>query len=178
MNEQLRTELLKNAPIFAADYERRVRLAYDRLVEKYPDKRFHRASSDHGSYQDYRLVSSMLVQENAEERGRAFCSMVIDERRLASAAEKVGIDTVTGWIGKISAKMGDLQDPDVKHVSGLTYVITGTRAGLKVRIDQAVTLSVSKHGLWFNQFPARIYVDGKFTPEKTFKAMVKEKENA
>jgi hypothetical protein len=95
----------------------------------------------------------------------------IDEGRLAIGAAKYAEEASIEWQAKIEAKLGSLEDIKVRHYTGATFVIGGLRDGHQVAIEQDIVTKASSKGLLFNQFPARIYVDGKFTSEKKYHAL-------
>ena len=72
-------------------------------------------------------------------------------------------------IAKVNAKAGELTDSKVLRVSGANFRITGMKGDKKVMIEQNQIINVSVKGKLFNQFPARIYVDGKFISAAAFK---------
>lgn len=96
---------------------------------------------------------------------------ILDADRVANAAAAYADATIEAWAGKITTKMGEVEGATIHHLDGAAFRITGTLAGKKVGIDQNMILNVSSKGLPFNQFPARIYVDGKFTSEAAWKRM-------
>ena len=49
--------------------------------------------------------------------------------------------------------------------------LTGERNGKRIFLTQTVVHKMNEHYTIFAQFPARIYVDGQFTPEAKYKAM-------
>jgi hypothetical protein len=64
-------------------------------------------------------------------------------------------------IAKINAKVSELESPSIHHLSGFNFSISGYRSGYKVTIRQSMIVNVSTKGKLFNQFPARIYLNGK-----------------
>jgi hypothetical protein len=85
----------------------------------------------------------------------------LNEEKLAAYADNAAKELVSAWIGKIEQKVGELESPEVCHVNDYAYLITGTRCGHAVSINQNMIINVSKRGVMFNQFPARITLDGK-----------------
>lgn len=96
---------------------------------------------------------------------------ILDEALVAKAAAAYADATIEAWAGKIASKMGEVEGATIHHMDNATFRITGTLAGKRVGIDQNMILNVSSKGLPFNQFPARIYVDGKATSEAAWKRM-------
>lgn len=95
----------------------------------------------------------------------------MDEGKLARAADAYAAATVEAWQSKIEEKLGELESAEVQHLSGTSFAITGEKAGRRVRIEQSMILNVSSKGTLFNQYPARIYVNGKFTSAKAYAAL-------
>ena len=94
---------------------------------------------------------------------------VIRGDRLADAAKAYGEKTALGWYWKMATKLG--KAPDVQAVINPTYVnieVNATVDGHRVHIKQDIVYKVSSKGTPFHQFPALIYVDGKFTTEAEF----------
>jgi hypothetical protein len=94
---------------------------------------------------------------------------VINAEKLANHAKCYADATVEEWLGKINAKLGDLVDAEVKRMDGVAFLITGSRNDHKVAIEQRMIVNVSARGTPFNQFPARIRVDGKAISEAAYK---------
>lgn len=88
--------------------------------------------------------------------------------RVTAAAKQFADATVAAWADKIVAKLGELDDAEVRHLDGYRFAVTGTKAGRKIRIEQDMIVNISTKGTLFNQFPSRIYVDGKFTPAAAY----------
>lgn len=93
----------------------------------------------------------------------------IDQAKLAQRAAQYADNVADAMRGKIMDKAGELDEPVITHMRGMDFRLTGTMGGKKVLIEQNTIVNVSPLGTMFNQFPARIYVDGKFTPEAKFK---------
>lgn len=93
----------------------------------------------------------------------------LDADKLAAAGQRYADDVANAMRGKIMDKAGDLGSPELRHLSGMNFSLTGTLGGKKVLIEQNTIVNVSPLGTMFNQYPARIYIDGKFTPEAQYK---------
>lgn len=95
----------------------------------------------------------------------------LDDAKLAAGAEEYAAASLESWLGKIEGKLGELTDAKVRHLDGATFRITGMRNGHEVEIIQTMIVNVSSKGTLYNQFPARIYVDGKATSEAKYKKL-------
>lgn len=94
----------------------------------------------------------------------------LNPTRLEKNAAEYAQAQVDAWRAKIAAKMGELESAKVEWFSQSgQFTITGTRGGKQVAIQQTRVMKTSSRGLLFHQFPARIYVDGKFTSEAAYK---------
>lgn len=96
---------------------------------------------------------------------------VLDADRVAAAAKQFADATVATWADKIAAKLGELDSAEVRHLDGFRFAVTGSKAGRSACIEQDMIINVSSKGTLFNQFPARIYVDGKFTSAAKYAAL-------
>lgn len=97
---------------------------------------------------------------------------VLDEDALELAAHRFGRDQVASFVGKLEQKLERLEDVQVVNMNTSLgeFMIVGTVEGHHVRVEQTRVFKTSRKGTLFVQFPARIYVDGKFTSEADFKA--------
>lgn len=89
------------------------------------------------------------------------------DKQAAAYAEQ----TVAAFVAKLTAKLGALSDVSVVRADGATFVITGKLGDKLVSVKQQQVLKFTSYGTPFHQWPARIYVDGKFTPEAAFKKL-------
>lgn len=120
-------------------------------------------------FSTHRLAAEFITwADNRMARGTAG---VVNEERLDRIAQQFADAQVDGFIYKLEAKIGHLENVVLSLGNNREFVITGTHNGMHVRVDQQCVFKVSSKGTFFLQWPARIYVDGKFTPEKAFKAL-------
>jgi hypothetical protein len=117
------------------------------------------------------LVKSTLI-DSAKPYAMDNRTYTLDEVLVKNAAEAYAVETVAAWEKKIQSKLVDLKDAEVKYFTGLRFDISGAVKNKKVVIHQDMILNVSKLGTLFNQFPARIYVGGKFMSEASYKRML------
>lgn len=152
-------------PELADRYARQVRAAFAGMIKVH-------GPALNGIYNswDFARTFRTLVSPVMACRHRVCDDVAIDETKLAKAANDYAEAAVAEWLSKIEGKLGNLEDTVVQSFGGCRYTIYGTRAGKKVAIEQDVIMKSSTKGLLFNQFPARIYVDGKFTSEAKYKA--------
>jgi hypothetical protein len=100
------------------------------------------------------------------KRGEA---KALNEDRITAAAEKYADMVVESWKTKIDEKIGMMDSATVHHLDGCRFSITGTKAGQEVYITQDMIINISSQGTLFNQFPARIKLDGKAISAAKFK---------
>jgi hypothetical protein len=173
-NASLKAAMLAYAPALAAEFDAGWRHEIS--------KRFHRGDNKLeyiGYYGRDKAVSNQDRVRN-NERYQFWQNVVnnlhfaddsgkVLSTELAAAAKRYGEETATGWYYKMSTKLG--KATDVKAISDPTrgnLTLSGTVNGFNVVIEQQVVYKMSSKGTPFHQFPARIYVDGKFMTEAEF----------
>ena len=161
-------------PGLAADFEDSVRKHYKRLSEKYTPREFRRLGNDEGGWFDsgiYRnLVGPFVGTIGNKVSGEAY----LDEDRLARSAVEYAENQVASFVNKIKVKLVDLTSVEIPRINGATFIIRGKLNGQTVRVNQNQTFNISNKGTPYHQWPARIYVDNKFTPAAAFKKLAKE----
>lgn len=160
-----------------ADYVAFIRMHYERLCEKHgptlrPNKRLSYSYSS-----DYAITSTVIRFSNLIDSATGEKTTLyrnshyqLDEEKLAKGAAEFAKVQVAAHVEKLVSKLEDLENTKlVFGGTGSNFLLTGTKNGHKVSVKQQSILKQSKLGKLFNQFPARIYVDGKFTPEAKFR---------
>ena len=170
----LRAALEAAKPDVAASYARIVRSTFDRMVADLGPS-LKNVGNDWTWARVHRNTVALNLGREQIDRpdrpGRPDTRYFIDEERLSRNAAMFADAAVETWEGKIAGKLGELEDAEVRRMDGARFNITGSRDGRTVRIQQEMIINVSSQGKPFNQFPARIYVDGKFTSEKAYQKM-------
>ena len=161
MNETLKAELIE---VFEAQIKNSVRHTFKTLLNAY-------GSGMKGVY------SSRLARVWAETI-RPCCEStsnipsqneyLLSETRLDRFANACAQEMADDVLGKVDSKVGEMSDAIVHRVGGANFQIAGMKGDRKVFIEQTQILNVSSKGKLFNQFPSRIYVDGKFTSAANF----------
>lgn len=95
-----------------------------------------------------------------------------DKEQLAfdTAEEQLNPD-----IWKTEGKLVLLEQAKLQTYHRSEFIISGRVFNTNVVLKQQVVWKTSNRGTDFPQFPARIYLDGKFTPEDVYKKWFKEK---
>jgi hypothetical protein len=148
------------APEIAYRYEAVVRSLHEKMVAKLGDTLF-------GIYNDVDYARAFrIVVAPALGRDKA-----INNEKLRRIAAAYAAETVADWSAKTSEKLGAVEEASVAKMSldGCSFLISGTKSGRRVALEQQIIIKVSSKGVPFNQFPARIYLDGKFISESAFK---------
>lgn len=118
-----------------------------------------------------------VTRKCCDTAGNAASNKDTDARTLnaeavVKAANRQADQTIAEWEAKLVSKLAELDSGEaVRQTSGMGFLITGTKEGTAVSIEQNMIINVSSKGKLFNQFPARIYVAGKFTSEAAYKRM-------
>lgn len=97
----------------------------------------------------------------------------INMEKVDAAADTEAEATCLAWYKKLGGKLGAVESATLHYSGNGSYRLTVTKAGIAEEIEihqQVVWKRGTRRGNWFAQFPARIYVGGKFTPEGKFKS--------
>lgn len=161
MNEALKTELVE---VFEAQIKNSVRYTFQTLLNAY-------GSGMKGVYTS-RLgrVWAETIRPCCESTSNipSQNEYLLSETRLDRFANARAQEMADDILGKVDSKVGELTDAIVHRAGGANFQITGMKGDRKVFIEQNQILNVSSKGKLFNQFPSRIYVDGKFTSAANF----------
>ena len=109
------------------------------------------------------------------EGGRFDGAPSLSEDFLAKEAARYGEEQANAFTAKLARKLDGAED--VKLVwnsgSGVDFTISASAGGDSVVLSQQSVLKAApRTGQPFHQFPARISVNGKFTPEAEFRDMM------
>ena len=104
---------------------------------------------------------------DAESEGAMF------HREFAEKEARIGADArYNAFIAKFLSKLGDLDSVKIEFLAGADCIVKGKKNGHDVVINQQTVWKENQSGTIYPQFPARIYVDGQFTPASKFEAAV------
>ena len=161
-------------PGLEADFIANVTKRCDTLIANYPEG-FRQLSGQWGrDANEYRQLRSFIndTTYSARVKGEA-PTRTTNHVYIAKQAKTYADDQIAAFTHKLLAKLGDLNDVVIHNLSpnAFTFRISGTKLGHKISIEQNRIINVSPKGTMFHQWPSRIYVDGKFTPEKAYKAL-------
>lgn len=188
MSESIKVAMLARVPEFEASFARHYLAAWDgashcgvRKVPAYPESGDSR----------YLLIRNLLrevcdmwsdgingpapvISGSAPShefmRFRLAAWFELNMAKVEARSRKAAEEAALAWYHKAVAKLGDVSDAAVSG-AGARIRIAGKRAGRVVILDQEMIVNVSVKGKLFNQFPARLYVDGKFVPAGEYAAV-------
>ena len=88
-------------------------------------------------------------------------------------AENHAKESVEQWYHKIINKLENLDNISIARINNACgFIIKGTREGKNVEINQKMIINCrTATGSIFNQFPSRIYLNGKSISEKKYKEL-------
>lgn len=177
LNPILRSAFEARAPELAADWSVWMRRVYDRLFAKYEGK--IPAWVDYRN-EDRHQITIMLPKVcktvNTQDKPiNPLHIQILNEKTLKEKADEYGDLVATQWFYKTSEKLGKLEDAEVVADSSGDVIVRGKRNGKTIEMRQQRILKCSPKGVLFHQFPARIYVDGKFTTEAAYAELMGDK---
>jgi hypothetical protein len=112
---------------------------------------------------NWRNIRNLLANSNAIES--EFVSEILE-----SEAQKYATGLISAWIEKIIEKIGNCDSIEVPVYTSGSYLVKAVKEGHKVQLWQSRILKHSSQGTPFNQFPARLRVDGKAMSKSEFDA--------
>lgn len=118
-------------------------------------------------YQKHALASRFIKWEN--NRMAPGAVGVVNSEWLEKNAQQFADDQVESFIVKLEGKIGHLTDVSLQMLGNAAFTIHGKHGDEQVTVEQQVVFKTSSKGTFFLQWPARIYVNGKFISEKEFK---------
>jgi hypothetical protein len=163
MNNALKNELVE---VFTGQINRSVRYHFESII-----KAFGADAKGVANSRQYRMWSETVRPCCDRSSNRMDGTYSLNEQRLANFAANLASDMADEVLAKVDAKVGELQQPCVRRAGGANFVISGVKNSRNVIIEQNQIINCSVKGKLFNQYPSRIYVDGKFTPATKFAAI-------
>ena len=160
LNTDLNAELIE---VFVAQIKRNVKWQFENLVNSFGQTLGGVANS-----RQYRVWSE-TVRPCCDCDSDSNYSM--SDEKLSILAGRVAQEMANDVLAKVDAKVGELNGAEVVRSGSANFIISGTKNDRAVRIEQNQIINVSVKGKLFNQYPSRIYVDGKFTPASKFAAI-------
>lgn len=170
INEELRVEFELQAPALIQAYSEFVKSLLARELEKRGPALALEGTWDTGRY----LIEGTLapicdIAYGKDDAGsRRIISYILNDAKLAKIATEYGYAASLDWFRKTNEKVGALERPRLVGNAFGDIEIRGTRCGKSVTLQQQRVFKVSVLGKPYLQFPARLYVDAKFTPEKEY----------
>ncbi len=163
MNVELKTELVE---VFQTQIANSIKFQFNVLLEKY-------GNTFSGVYNSRSYsVWKETIRPCTDRAGYSMSDPIsLNDEKVARFSLKQAELFAEELIAKINNKAGELVNGKAIRVSGANFVITGKKGDNQVTIEQNQIINVSVKGKLFNQYPARIYVDGKFTPASKFSKM-------
>ena len=160
MNTELKNSLIAH---FSKQIERSVRVQFDNIIT-------HSGPTAKGVANSrlYRVWSETVRPCCDRSSTRMDATYSLNEERLARFVAVVSEEFAAEVLAKVDAKVGELTNGKATLISGANFNVVGQKNGHNISIEQNQIINVSVKGKLFNQFPARIYVDGKFTPASKF----------
>lgn len=173
-NPELRAEFMKQAPALTAEWIAGTRSSYERMVARFdgvvplshPSLDWSRDRTE----QARRTAIRKEIARLSMVCDRVGDTLVLNEDTLAATGKRYGELVALQWFYKTNLKLGELSGAKLHEDRGGYVVVSGEKAdGAKVVMkQQRVTKWAPVACELFHQFPARLYVDGKFTEERAY----------
>lgn len=159
-------------PGLANDFREYVTRELNELREKYGSGEklsdlYNRGGVDGATYRQF----NRFYEYKGDWRGREVTGL--NAEAIGRAAEQYANDQIAAFTAKLLVKIGSLTNVTVHDLSAssFTFTISGKLGDRKVMVEQSRIINQSVNGVLFHQWPARIYVDGKFMSELAYRAI-------
>lgn len=174
-NPQLREQFMAQAPALAKMYADGIRARYVLTVEEFatqgviPEVLFPKARRLTGAQAAAQALVDGLIRTHSLLVEAPVKGYVLDEVELARRAQIYGKETALRWFYKTNLKLGQLTCATLHRDANGEVLVSGLKDGCKVVLhQQPVTKWAPVRCEFFHQFPARLYLDGVFTPEAEY----------
>lgn len=169
MTTAFATAFADYAPILVADFVRYYTRVVESLIESYDGKLMGLGNMGTQDGARYRAARGYIQSEGTTPG--TMRAIGVNTKRLALDADTYAAATIASFVAKLTKKLESLSDVEVLRANGDNFVITGKLGSRNVSVHQDRIMNTSPKGMLFHQWPARIYVDGKFTSEAAFKKL-------
>lgn len=160
MNANLKAELVE---VFTEQVASTIRATYNNLINRFGDNLKGIYNTTHST------VWSEMVSPCCVSNGNRISSTYsLSEERLNKFVALVAESMTNDVLAKVNLKVGSLDNANVVHVGNANFVINGQKNENAVVIEQNQIINVSVKGKFFNQYPSRIYLNGKFISAAKF----------
>lgn len=174
MNVALRAAFEAQAPQIAAEFSDYIRRAFEYQQTKFPD-----GIPAHPRYSVNPEIVVLIRQTLApvcDVVGQGGMhwekqTLALNDDKLHRAAQKYAAEVAVQWFYKTNQKLGPIENPELLHDHGGDVVVKGTRGGKAIVMRQQRVMKWGRGCGAFHQFPARIYVNDKFTTEVDYTKM-------
>ena len=157
------------APILAADFVAYHTRVITRLIEKY-EGNMRGLANAYGTDGDAYRNSGYYISYTGGYPASPRTAIGVDVEALQKDGDKYAEVTIQSFVAKLTRKLAPLTDVEVLWAKGSgQFTITGKLGNRQVTVHQDRVFKISSKGTPFHQWPARIYVEGKFTTEAAFK---------
>ena len=168
----IKTEFNQFIPMLKADYANMINTRFDYFEKDYgPVGTLSGHSPDWIGLDTQRYLRQFASPADGKCTGKPDAPKVRNPARIEKFCQEAAESNVESYVAKLEKKLGDIEDVAIIDVRDGAFTITGRLGNSKVVVNQTIVMKFSNRGTPYHQFPARIYVDGKFTPEKNFKKL-------
>ena len=172
--ENIAAEFDAMVPTIAAEFTSWVTKTLERILATYDRKQIsalgNAFSTDGGKWRQLRTFT-VMVDENGERTTRYTSLYKINYEKIKTESVRYAQSQVDAFKFKLNQKLADLTDIEDLRISGSDFRFVGLLGDKEVLVEQTTVLKCSNKGTLFNQWPCRIYVNGKFMSEAAFKKL-------
>jgi len=126
---------------------------------------------------EFNALASLSKEERDKHQQRMYINLWISENNKEKLSLQWAREQILADIYKTISKLILLDDAEILSYNVQSRILTlkGSIFGSSVQLEQQEVQKQSTKGKWFSQFPARIYLDGKFITESAYHRWFKQK---
>lgn len=172
--ENIAAEFDAMVPTIAAEFSSWVTKTLERILATYDRKEISNLSNsfstDGGKWRQLRRFT-IMTDENGNPTTRYTSYYKIDHEKIAKESVRYAQEQIDAFKYKLNQKLANLTDIEKLRIDGSNFRFVAALGENEVMVEQTTVLKCSNKGTLFNQWPCRIYVNGKFMSEAAFKKL-------
>jgi len=158
-------------------FSKEIRKAFHPIIKKMADNYMKEMNDLLPDYLDF-LSEGSPEDDSLFDRNYSLRKQ-LEKFYASDDKEQLAFDTAEQQLNpdiwKTEGKLVLLEQAKLQNYHRSEFIISGKVFNTNVVLKQQIVWKTSNRGTVFPQFPARIYLDGKFTPEDVYKTWFKEK---
>jgi len=152
------------------DYLKRTYAAIDKLRDEFGTIRW--PGFGRNGFSRHRLACRYLRTVGLDRSARLGTEMRVATEVLAKEAEAFAHEQHASFVAKMERKLPGAVVASVAPLGGGRYIAKGQIGRFEFAVEQSAVFKMSSRDVPYMQWPARIYIDGRFMSEKAVRELL------